>query len=55
MRKMPKSEEEWKKVLTPHQYKVLRKKGTEIPFTGHLLKNKEKGMYVCGACGNPLF
>ena len=53
--KMPKSEEAWKKKLTPEQYKVLREKGTEIPFTGHLLKNKESGMYTCAACGSELF
>ena len=45
----------WKQKLTPEQYRVLRKKGTELPFTGHLLKNKDKGMYVCAACGNELF
>ena len=37
------------------QYAVLRQKGTEAPFTGKLLHNKETGMYVCGACGQPLF
>jgi peptide-methionine (R)-S-oxide reductase len=50
-----KSEEEWEKVLTPDQYEVLRKKGTEAPFTGKLLHNKEDGTYVCGACGFPLY
>src|SRR5713101_2752954 len=54
-RKVEKSEEEWKKELTPEQYKVLRKKGTERPFTGELLHNKEKGMYVCAGCGAELF
>lgn len=52
---MPKTEEEWKKVLTPGQYEVLRGKGTEVPFTGEFLKEKRKGMYACVACGNPLF
>ncbi|HIH11938.1 TPA: peptide-methionine (R)-S-oxide reductase MsrB [Candidatus Woesearchaeota archaeon] len=46
---------EWKHKLTPEQYRVLREKETEAPFTGKLLYNKEKGMYVCRACGNTLF
>jgi len=50
-----KSEEEWKKVLTPEQYHVLRKKGTESPFSGNLYYNKEKGVYTCAACGQELF
>ena len=53
--KMPKTEEEWKKKLSPHQYNVLREKGTEIPFTGKYVSNREKGMYTCAACGNVLF
>ena len=55
MKKIKLSEEEWKKKLTQEQFKVLRKKGTELPFTGKLLYNKDTGMYTCGACGNPLF
>jgi peptide methionine sulfoxide reductase msrA/msrB len=50
-----KTEEEWKKELSPEKYYVLRQKGTERPFTGKLLLNKEKGVYKCGACGNELF
>lgn len=50
-----KTEEEWKKQLSPDQYYVLRQKGTESPFTGKLLLNKEKGVYKCAACGNELF
>lgn len=50
-----KTDEEWKKVLSSDQYRILRKKGTEPPFSGKLLKNKKDGTYVCGACGNPLF
>lgn len=48
-------EAEWKKKLTPEQYHVLREKGTELPFTGKFLLNKEKGIYVCAACGAELF
>lgn len=46
---------EWKKVLTQEQYDVLRQKATERPFTGEYYKHFEKGVYVCAACGNPLF
>lgn len=49
------NDEGWKKKLTPEQYAVLREKGTEIPFTGKLLQNKETGMYTCAACGQELF
>ena len=53
--KLPKSEGEWKKKLTPEQYRVLREKGTEIPYSGELLHEKREGVYACAACGNPLF
>jgi methionine-R-sulfoxide reductase len=53
--KVEKTEEEWKQFLTPEQYSILREKGTERPFTGKLLLNKEKGVYTCAACGNELF
>ena len=53
--KVIKTEEEWRKILTPRQYKILREKGTEAPFTGKLLGEKGEGMFVCAACGNPLF
>ncbi len=49
------NEEEFKKKLSPKQYKVLREKGTELPFTGKLLHNKENGVYSCAACGHTLF
>jgi peptide-methionine (R)-S-oxide reductase len=55
MAKIEKSDEEWRRSLTPEQYQVLRQKGTERPFTGEYEKTKEKGTYVCAACGNPLF
>jgi peptide methionine sulfoxide reductase msrA/msrB len=53
--KVVKTEEEWKKELTPDQYYILREKGTERPYTGKFLLTKDKGMYTCAACGNPLF
>ena len=49
------SEDEWKKVLSPEQYYVLREQGTERAYTGKLLLNKDKGIYKCAACGNELF
>jgi peptide-methionine (R)-S-oxide reductase len=49
------SDEEWKKILTPEQYRVCRKKDTERPFTGKYNECKEKGMYKCSCCGNELF
>ena len=50
-----KSEEQWRKELTPEQYHILREKGTEAPYTGEYAANKDKGIYRCSACGNPLF
>ena len=49
------NEEEFKKKLTPEQYEVLRKKGTEAPFSGVYVNEKRAGMYNCAACGNALF
>ena len=49
------SDAEWKKRLTEEQYRVLRKKGTEHPFTGALFNHKEPGTYRCAGCGQPLF
>ncbi len=49
------TEAEWKKRLTPDQFYILRKKGTETPNTSPLLREKRKGTYVCAADGNRLF
>ena len=53
--KVSKTEEEWQRELTPAQYEVLRKKGTEPPFTGTYVHSKQDGMYRCAACGAELF
>ncbi|MBC8644822.1 peptide-methionine (R)-S-oxide reductase MsrB [Flavobacterium lindanitolerans] len=54
-KQIQKTDAEWKKELTPEQYEVLRKKGTERAFTGEYYNHFEKGNYVCAACGNVLF
>jgi len=54
-RDIPNNEAEWKKVLTPDQYAVLREKGTDAPFTGALLHEERTGMFTCAACGQQLF
>ena len=53
--KVIKTEEEWKKVLTPEQYRVLRQKGTERAFTGEYWNTKDQGIYRCAGCGEMLF
>lgn len=53
--KIEKADEQWRSELTPAQYRVLRGKGTERPFTGELLHVKEDGSYHCAACGAELF
>ena len=53
--KVTKTDAEWREQLTPEQYHVLREKGTERAFTGAYHATKEKGVYVCAACGNELF
>lgn len=50
-----KDEDFWREKLTEEQYKVLRQKATEWPFSGKLLENSQEGVYKCAACGNPLF
>jgi len=49
------TKKDWKTKLTKEQYHTLREKGTELPFTGKLLHNKEKGVYMCAGCGTELF
>lgn len=53
--KVVKTDEEWKKQLSPEEYEVARRKGTERAFTGRYWDLKEKGMYKCVCCGNDLF
>ena len=50
-----KTDEEWREELSPEQYEILRKKGTERPFTGKYVYTKDDGTYCCGACGAELF
>lgn len=54
-KKSLKTDSEWKKLLTPEEYLVLRQKGTEKPFTGAYVTTFKKGIYVCAACENVLF
>lgn len=53
--KVTKTDAEWKSILTPEQYYVTRKKGTEAPFTSPLNENHEQGVFECVSCGLPLF
>ena len=53
--KIIKTDEEWKKELTPEQYHILREKGTERAFTGKYWDNHELGIYICAACSTELF
>ncbi|PYS98787.1 MAG: peptide-methionine (R)-S-oxide reductase [Acidobacteria bacterium] len=54
-KKIKRSDAEWKKLLTPAEFHVMREKGTERAYTGKLTDNHEKGVYACAACGLHLF
>src|SRR5256885_15890576 len=53
--KIEKTDEEWRRELTPEQYEILRRQGTEPPFTGKYVYAKDSGTYKCAACGADLF
>jgi peptide-methionine (R)-S-oxide reductase len=53
--KVEKTADEWRKILTPEQFRVLREKGTERAYSGPLWDNHERGVYRCAGCGQPLF
>jgi len=55
VKKVVRSDEEWRRVLSDEQFRVARRKGTEAPFCGGLLDNKEPGTYLCVCCSLPLF
>jgi peptide-methionine (R)-S-oxide reductase len=55
MEPMPQNDAEWKEKLTPEQYRILREKGTEAPFTGKHIEPGDDGKYHCAACGAALF
>ena len=50
-----KTDAEWRQLLTPEQYRIMRQKGTEGAFTGQYWNNKDEGVYRCTGCGTPLF
>jgi len=50
-----KTEEEWRNILTSKEYRILRNRGTELPYVNEYYNSKTEGVYYCGACGKPLF
>jgi len=54
-KKIERSDEEWRRLLSPEEYQVLRQQGTERAFTGRYWNTKEPGTYVCAGCGQELF
>ncbi len=54
-RTVEKTDQEWQRELTPLQFHILRQKGTEPPFTGEYSRLKDRGVYACAGCSNPLF
>lgn len=55
LRPVPETEEEWRRILTPGEYRVLREAGTERAYSGQYWDHKEEGVYLCAGCGNPLY
>ena len=55
MEKIVRTDAEWKKLLTPEQYRIMRRKGTESPFCGAFYDHKKPGTYFCAGCNLPLF
>ena len=55
IKKLEKTDEDWKKILTPAQYRVMRKSDTERRFSGEYNDHYENGVYYCAGCGTPLF
>lgn len=53
--RVEKSDADWRRELSPQEYRILREKGTEPPFTGKYWNEHGEGVYRCAACGNPLF